>query len=101
MPRKKEKRRKTLPRPRNFLVPIMRLSRKTGAHLDRKKEARRRACRGRLVFDSRLRLPWAKPSYGAFEELYRQEFPPPREILAGQSRPELLIVTVETRSTAA
>jgi hypothetical protein len=51
MPRKKEKRRRTLLKPRTFLVPIMNLSRKSGAQLDRKKEARRRACRSRLVFE--------------------------------------------------
>ena len=37
--------------PRNYLVPEMRLRRKGGAMLDRKKEARRRACRGRVPIE--------------------------------------------------
>lgn len=34
--------------PRNFLVPVMRAHCKPGAHPDRKKEAARKACRGKL-----------------------------------------------------
>ncbi|MDQ7781710.1 MAG: hypothetical protein RDU20_02445 [Desulfomonilaceae bacterium] len=39
------KRKRVTVKPRNPLVPAMRLSRKPGAFVDRKKEARRKACR--------------------------------------------------------
>jgi hypothetical protein len=44
---KGKKKRKIL-KERNFLVPIMRLHCKDGPHLDKKKEAGRKACRVRL-----------------------------------------------------
>jgi len=34
--------------PRNFLVPVMLAHTKPGAHRDKRKEAARRACRGKL-----------------------------------------------------
>ncbi len=44
----KRKKKHKIPKERNFLVPMMRLHCKDGPHLDKKKEASRRACRVRL-----------------------------------------------------
>jgi hypothetical protein len=44
----KRKKKRKMPKERNFLVPIMRLHCKDGPHLDKKKEADRKACRVRL-----------------------------------------------------
>ncbi len=44
----KRKKKRKMPKERNFLVPIMRLHCKDGPHVDKKKEADRKACRARL-----------------------------------------------------
>lgn len=45
--RKRKKKEKRI-KPRNYLVPLMRLGRKAGFMEDRRKEQDRRRCRGRV-----------------------------------------------------
>ena len=48
MAKSKKKKTKKVPKERNSLVPLMRQNTKPGAHTDRKKEKRRKACREKV-----------------------------------------------------
>jgi hypothetical protein len=45
--RREKKKKKTI-KERNYVVPLMILNCKPGAHIDKKKEMNRKACRGKL-----------------------------------------------------
>jgi hypothetical protein len=51
MKKQKKKGKGAVVKPRNPLVPVMWLTCKPGSHLDRKKEAYRKACRSRVSWD--------------------------------------------------